>query len=65
MGREIYSKTMGTNLKVLFKRYGRCEHGPIYMLMLCCFSHLKEISKNPRIDVEKVLQIKYLHEFDR
>jgi len=26
---------------------------------------MEEISKNPRIDVEKVLGIKYLHEFDR
>ena len=28
-------------------------------------SHVEQISKNPRIDVEKVRKAKYLHEFDR
>jgi hypothetical protein len=29
------------------------------------YRHVEEISKNPRIDVEKVRNINYLHEFDR
>ena len=28
-------------------------------------THMDQISKNPRIDVEKVRKLKYLHEFDR
>ena len=28
-------------------------------------SHVAEIAKNPRVDVDKVRQVKYLHEFDR
>ena len=47
LGREVYSKTMGTNMKALFER------------------HVDQISKNPRIDVNKVRNITYLHEFDR
>lgn len=27
--------------------------------------HIEEISKNPRIDTEAVMNITYLHEFDR
>ena len=29
------------------------------------YSHIDAISKNPRVDVEKVLKTRYLHEFDR
>ncbi|KAJ6024574.1 hypothetical protein N7540_005371 [Penicillium herquei] len=47
IGREIYSKTLGTNMKGLFER------------------HVDEISKNPRVDIEAVRKITYLHEFDR
>lgn len=47
MGLEIYSKTMGTNMKRLFE------------------THMDQILKNPKIDVEKVRKLKYLHEFDR
>lgn len=28
-------------------------------------SHIEQITKNPRIDVDKVRRAKYLHEFDR
>ena len=28
-------------------------------------SHIEQISKNPRVNVERVRAIKYLHEFDR
>lgn len=28
-------------------------------------SHVDAISKNPRVDIERVRNIKYLHEFDR
>jgi hypothetical protein len=28
-------------------------------------SHVEEISKNPRIDIGKVRDVRYLHEFDR
>ncbi|KAJ5657988.1 uncharacterized protein N7484_001637 [Penicillium longicatenatum] len=47
IGREVYSKTMGTSMKALFER------------------HVDQISHNPRIDVEAVRNITYLHEFDR
>ncbi|KAK2764902.1 hypothetical protein FQN54_008599 [Arachnomyces sp. PD_36] len=46
-GLEVYSKTMGTNMKKLFE------------------AHVDQISKNPAIDVERIRNIKYLHEFDR
>ncbi|KAB8416409.1 hypothetical protein FH972_024928 [Carpinus fangiana] len=47
LGKEVYSKTMATNLKKLFKR------------------HLDVLKQNPKIDIEEVLNAKYLHEFDR
>ncbi|PGH32138.1 hypothetical protein GX50_05099 [[Emmonsia] crescens] len=47
LGLEVYSKTMGSNMKKLFEL------------------HVDEISKHPRINVERVRNIKYLHEFDR
>ncbi|KAJ5806062.1 uncharacterized protein N7503_003664 [Penicillium pulvis] len=47
IGREVYSKTMGTSMKALFEK------------------HVDQISHNPRIDVEAVRKITYLHEFDR
>jgi predicted alpha/beta-fold hydrolase len=27
--------------------------------------HVEQLSKNPRIDIEKVRAVRYLHEFDR
>ncbi|KAI9878744.1 MAG: hypothetical protein M1830_010650 [Pleopsidium flavum] len=47
LGLEVYSKTMGNNMKKLFE------------------SHVEQISENPRIDVDRVRKITYLHEFDR
>ncbi|KAJ5180288.1 hypothetical protein N7492_003498 [Penicillium capsulatum] len=47
IGKEVYSKTMGSSMKRLFEQ------------------HVDEISKNPRIDVETVRNVTYLHEFDR
>ncbi|MCJ1483883.1 hypothetical protein MMC06_004051 [Schaereria dolodes] len=47
LGKEVYSRTMGGNMKKLFE------------------THVEQISRNPRIDVEKVRSIRYLHEFDR
>ncbi|KAJ5203983.1 AB-hydrolase YheT [Penicillium cinerascens] len=47
LGKEVYSKTMGTSMKNLFE------------------SHVEQVSKNPRIDVDAVRSITYLHEFDR
>lgn len=47
LGREIYSKTMGSNLKNLVEL------------------HYDQVSKNPKIDFEKLRNSKYLHEFDR
>lgn len=47
MGLNVYSKTMGMNMKRLFEE------------------HVDEVSKNPRIDVEEVRRVTYLHEFDR
>ncbi|KAK5154386.1 hypothetical protein LTR04_006012 [Oleoguttula sp. CCFEE 6159] len=47
LGSEVYSKTMGNNMKKLFE------------------THVDQICKNPRINVERVRSVKYLHEFDR
>lgn len=47
LGLEVYSKTMGSNMKKLF------------------VLHADEITKNPRLDRDRVMKIKYLHEFDR
>jgi len=47
IGREIYSKTMGTNMKRLIEL------------------HHDQVSKNTKLDFEKIRNIKYLHEFDR
>jgi predicted alpha/beta-fold hydrolase len=47
MGREIYSKTMGTNMKRLLAL------------------HHDQVSKNPKLDFDKINNLQYLHEFDR
>ncbi|KAF7718680.1 Alpha/beta hydrolase fold-1 domain-containing protein [Penicillium ucsense] len=47
LGKEVYSKTMGSSMKRLFE------------------AHVDQVSKNPRIDVEAIRSITYLHEFDR
>lgn len=47
LGRELYSRTMGSNMLKLFER------------------HVEQIAKNPKIDVERIRSVKYLHEFDR
>jgi predicted alpha/beta-fold hydrolase len=47
LGREIYSKTMGTNMKRLLAL------------------HHDQVSKNPKLDFEKINNVQYLHEFDR
>ncbi|EHL01640.1 putative esterase [Glarea lozoyensis 74030] len=47
LGREIYSKTMGGNMKRLLAL------------------HHDEVSKNPKLDFEKINNVQYLHEFDR
>lgn len=47
LGREVYSKVMGSSMKALFER------------------HVEQISKNPRVDVQRVRDITYLYEFDR
>jgi uncharacterized protein len=47
LGMEVYSKTMGSNMKKLF------------------LLHADEITKNPRLDRDRVMKVKYLHEFDR
>ncbi|KAI9656383.1 MAG: hypothetical protein M1831_004635 [Alyxoria varia] len=47
MGREVYSKAMGGNMKRLLK------------------SHEEQVSKNPRVNLDRVFSTTYLHEFDR
>ncbi|CAG8165466.1 unnamed protein product [Penicillium salamii] len=47
IGKNVYSKAMGTNMKKLFEQ------------------HVDQVSKNPRIDVDAIRSINYLHEFDR
>ncbi|KAJ5338866.1 AB-hydrolase YheT [Penicillium brevicompactum] len=47
IGKNIYSKAMGTSMKKLFEQ------------------HVDQVSKNPRIDVDAIRSINYLHEFDR
>jgi len=47
LGREVYSKTMGGNMKKLIEK------------------HHDQVSKNQKLDFERIRQVKYLHEFDR
>ncbi|KAI6820561.1 hydrolase, alpha/beta fold family [Hortaea werneckii] len=47
LGSEVYSKTMGNNMRKLFE------------------THKEEILKNKSLSEEKILQLKYLYEFDR
>ncbi|RKF63206.1 putative esterase [Erysiphe neolycopersici] len=47
MGREVYSKTMGSNLKRLVEL------------------HYDQVSKNSKLDFEKIRKAEYIHEFDR
>ncbi len=47
LGREVYSKTMGTNMKKLIE------------------VHYDEVSRDSKLDFDKIREVKYLHEFDR
>ncbi|KAI5291469.1 hypothetical protein KEM54_004466 [Ascosphaera aggregata] len=47
IGREAYSRTMGNNMKKLFK------------------THIDMISKHKRVNVDRIMSVTYLHEFDR
>lgn len=47
IGREVYSKTMGGNLKRLLEL------------------HYDQVSKNSKLDFEKIRKAVYIHEFDR
>lgn len=47
LGKEVYSKTMGGNLKRLIEL------------------HADQVVKNPAINMEKIRNVKYIHEFDR
>jgi predicted alpha/beta-fold hydrolase len=47
VGREIYLKTMGGNLKRLVEL------------------HVEQLSKNPKLDFNRIRKVNYLHEFDR
>ena len=47
LGREVYSKTMGSNMKRMLE------------------NHYDEVSKNTKLDFEKIRKVRYLHEFDR
>ena len=65
LGSEIYSKTMGTSMKKLFEESDLL--GPLTLTLPAneWNSHVDAISKNPRVDIEKVRKITYLYEFDR
>ena len=58
-------RTMGSNMRALFEEYGRCDDLCEILADECTRRHIDEISRNPRVDVEEVRSIKYLHEFDR
>lgn len=64
LGLHLYSRAMGANLKNLFELLVPSTELKCKNLMRA-LSHVKQISKNPRINVDKVRSIRYLHEFDR
>jgi len=41
------------------------QEKPIAISTDLSFSHVEQVSKNPKIDVDLVRSSKYLHEFDR
>ena len=64
LGREIYSKTMGNNLKRLFNvRYFSLVRE---VLKVDNFQdHVDILKTNPRLDIEAVQSGKYITDFDR
>lgn len=65
LGSEVYSKTMGTSMKKLFEELDLSGFLFLPLLANERNSHVDAISKNPRVDIEKVRNITYLYEFDR
>ena len=59
---NVYSKAMGTSMRKLFERFATSISEAA---LLTIKRHVEQASKNPRVDVESVRKIKYLHEFDR
>ena len=65
LGSEVYSKTMGTSMKKLFEESGLSGLLTLTLPANEWNSHVDAISKNPRVDIERVRKIQYLYEFDR
>lgn len=65
VGKEVYSRAMGSSMKRLFEEYVGNSEIPVWWSLTITCSHVDEVSKNTRVDVEKVRSIKYLFEFDR
>jgi len=66
LGQQVYAKVMGSNLKKLFYEYVVYPWKRLLALTLnYLISHIDMLMNNPRIDLELVKSIKYIHHFDR
>ena len=65
LGLEVYSKTMGTSMRNLFEKYTNFSHECTRSSLMEMYSHVDAIAKNPLVDIERVRNVRYLHEFDR
>ena len=64
IGLHVYSRVMGGNMKKLFEKLVLLL-AHTWVKSLTCIRHIEQISQNPRVDVERVRKVIYLHEFDR
>ena len=64
LGLNVYSRAMAASLRALFERYRLDCPFDQYSAEMGA-RHIDQISKNPRIDVEKVRKTRYIHDFDR
>ena len=53
------------SLQLLSKPFGDAALGAVVINVLSFFSHIEQVSKNSRIDIEEVTRVRYLYEFDR
>ncbi|KAL9030077.1 MAG: hypothetical protein Q9196_001768 [Gyalolechia fulgens] len=64
-GLEGYSKSMARDLKGLFELLISSTAPLASVIADICRSHIEQLSRHPRIDIDRVRSVRYLHEFDR
>ncbi|KAL9099196.1 MAG: hypothetical protein Q9163_005272 [Psora crenata] len=65
LGLNVYSKAMGTSLKILFEECMIPFLMNLRRKLTWSSRHVREIEKQSRVDIDRVRNIRYFFEFDR